>query len=159
MAKNLMVELAKLLGVELGEKFIIQNADRKETVVLAMDGFHVIQPNNVLSPDHGKLLSKVLQGLYEVKKLPWKPKHGERYYCPCVQSRSVGSFSWANYSLDYAMLVLGMVYRTREEAEEHLAEDYQRLTGKPLDGQLVVPGKPLDSLCVTVNSLSSLSGR
>ena len=133
MAKNLMTELAKLLGVELGEKFIIENTDRKETVVLAMDGFHVIQPNNVLGPEHGKLLSKVLQGLYEVKKLPWKPKHGDRYYCPCVQSRSVGSFSWANYSLDYAMLSLGMVYRTREEAEANLSKDYERLTGRRLE--------------------------
>ena len=73
-----MPEVAKLLGVEIGEEFIIENADRKETVVLAMDGFHVIQPNDVLGPDHGKLLSKVLQGLYEVKKIPWEPKHGDR---------------------------------------------------------------------------------
>ena len=137
MGKNLMTEVAALLGVEIGEEFIIQNADRKETVVLAADGLHVIQPNNVLGPEHGKLLSKVLQGLYEVKKRPWKPEHGDRYYCPCVQSRSVESFSWANYSLDYAMLSLGMVYRTREEAKEHFAEDCERLTGKPLE----VPNK------------------
>ena len=79
MAKNLISEIAKLLGVELGEEFIIENKDRKETVVLAMDGLHVIQPNDVLSPDHGKLLSKMLQGVYEVKKLPWEPKQGEEY--------------------------------------------------------------------------------
>ena len=156
-----MKEVAALLGVEIGEEFIIENADRKETVVLAADGLHVIQPNDVLGPDHGKLLGKVLQGLYEVKKLPWKPKHGERYYCPCVQSRSVGSFSWANYSLDYAMLALNMVYRTREEAEAHMAEDYERLTGKPLDSSWVAT-ESLDSHCVNVkslNSLNSLSGR
>lgn len=161
MNKNLMPEVAKLLGVELGEEFLIENADRKETVVLAADGLHVVQPNNVLGPEHGKLLSKVLQGLYEVKKLPWKPKHGDRYYCPCVQSRSVGSFSWANYSLDYAMLALNMVYRTREEAEAHMAEDYERLTGKPLDSSWVAT-ESLDSHCVNVkslNSLNSLSGR
>ena len=80
MAKNCMAAVAKLLGVELGEEFIIENKDRKETVVLAMDGFHVIQPNNVVGPDHGKLLSKVLQGLYEIKKKPWEPKYKESYY-------------------------------------------------------------------------------
>ena len=53
---NLMLEVAKLLGVNIGEEFIIENADRKETVVLAMDGFHVIQPNNVAGVDNGKLL-------------------------------------------------------------------------------------------------------
>ena len=58
MAKNYMAAVAKMLGVELGEEFIIENKDRKETVVLAMDGFHVIQPNDVLGPDHGKLYQK-----------------------------------------------------------------------------------------------------
>ena len=129
---NLMPEVAKLLGVELGEEFIIENTDRKETVVLAMDGFHVIQPNNVVGPDHGKLLSKVLQGLYEVRKKPWVPKHGERYYCPHAKLKAVTKNLWLEDHLDYAMLALGMVYYTKEEAEANLSKDYERLTGKPL---------------------------
>ena len=134
MAKNLMTELAKLLGVELGEKFIIENAYHKETVVLAADGFHVIQPNDVLGPDHGKLLSKVLQGLYEVKKKPWEPKYGECYYCPSIRQRKVMQPMWVGDTRDYAMKAIDMVYRTQEEAEAHLAEDYERLTGKKLEG-------------------------
>ena len=132
MAKNCMAAVAELLGVELGEEFIIENKDRKETVVLAMDGFHVIQPNNVVGPDHGKLLSKVLQGLYEVKKIPWELKEGDMYYYPGVNDGKVYNTIWLNTSMGYALKVLGMVYRTREEAEAHLAEDYERLTGKPL---------------------------
>ena len=132
MAKNCMAAVAKLLGVELGEEFIIENADRKETVVLAMDGFHVIQPNNVVGPDHGKLLSKVLQGLYEVKKIPWEPKKDERYYIPSVSNQCVQKYFWHEYTLDFAMKALGMIYRTKEEAEAHFAEDYEKLTGKPL---------------------------
>lgn len=132
MAKNCMADVAKLLGVELGEEFIIENADRKETVVLAADGFHVIQPNNVLGPDHGKLLSKVLQGLYEVKEKPWEPKYKEYYYCPSITQRMVIEFLWIGDTHDYAMKAIDMVYRTREEAEAHMAEDYKRLTGKPL---------------------------
>ena len=135
MAKNCMAAVAKLLGVELGEEFIIENADRKETVVLAMDGFHVIQPNNVVGPDHGKLLSKVLQGLYEVKKIPWEPKKDERYYIPSVSNQCVQKYFWHEYTLDFAMKALGMIYRTKEEAEAHLAEDYERLTGKPLSSR------------------------
>lgn len=133
MAKNIMPEVAKLLGVELGEEFIIENKDRKETVVLAADGFHVIQPNNVLSPDHGKLLSKVLQGLYEVKKLPWEPREGERYYYPSVSAKNVDCTNWICCSFDYAMKALGMVYRTRDEAQARFAEDYERLTEKKLE--------------------------
>lgn len=134
MAKNCMAAIAKMLGVELGEEFIIENKDRKETVVLAMDGFHVIQPNNVLSPDHGKLLSKVLQGLYEIKKKPWEPKYEETYYRPNITYAVVSNSIWRGGTFDYSLKALDMIYRTREEAEAHLAEDYERLTGKKLEG-------------------------
>ena len=135
MTKNLMPEVAALLGVEIGEEFIIENADRKETVVLALDGFHVIQPNDVLGPDHGKLLSKVLQGLYEVKEKPWVPKHGEMYYILNTGALIVESYSWGNSTFDLAVKSLGIIHRTKEEAEAHLAEDYERLTGKPLSSR------------------------
>lgn len=134
MNKNLMPEVAELLGVELGEEFIIQNQDRKETVVISLDGFHVIQPNNVLSPDHGKLLSKVLQGLYEVQKKPWEPKEGDTYYCVNIIKKRIGTYLWIGFAGEYVLKLLGMVYRTREEAEAHFAEDYKKLTGKELDG-------------------------
>lgn len=135
MAKNCMAAVAKLLGVELGEKFIIENADRKETVVLAADGFHVIQPNDVLGPDHGKLLSKVLQGLYEIKKKPWEPKEDEQFYRPNIICKAVSNAKWCGSTLNYALKVFGMVYRTKDEAEAHLAEDYEKLTGKPLSSR------------------------
>ena len=132
MAKNLMPEVAALLGVEIGEEFIIQNADRKENVVLAADGFHVIQPNNVLGPDHGKLLSKVLQGLYEVKKKPWVPKNCDAYYILNVETGRIECYLWGATTFDLAVKSLGIIHRTKEEAEAHLAENYERLTGKPL---------------------------
>ena len=141
MAKNLMTELAKLLGVELGEKFIIQNADRKETVVLAMDGFHVIQPNNVAGIDNGKLLSKVLQGLYTVKKIPWEPQEGDMYYILNVKALFVESYVWGNNTFDYTAKNMGIIYRTKAEAEERLEEDYKRLTGKPLSKGIDNEGK------------------
>ena len=135
MDKNCMAAVAKLLGVELGEEFIIENADRKETVVLAMDGFHVIQPNDVLGPDHGKLLSKVLQGLYEVKKIPWEPQEGDMYYVLNTRALFIESFMWDNGTFDYAVKNMGIIYRTKDEAEAHFAEDYERLTGKPLSSR------------------------
>ena len=135
MSKNLIPEIAKLLGVEIGEEFIIENKDRKETVVLAMDGFHVIQPNNVLGPDHGKLLSKVLQGLYAVKKIPWEPQEGDMYYILNTRALFIESFMWDNGTFDYAAKNMGIIYRTKAEAEAHLEEDYERLTGKTLSSR------------------------
>ena len=132
MAKNCMAAVAKMLGVELGEEFIIENKDRKETVVLAADGFHVIQPNNVLSPDHGKLLSKVLQGLYEAKKKPWEPKNCDDYYVLNVETGRIECYSWGATTFDLAVKSLGIIHRTKEEAKAHLHADYKRLTGKTL---------------------------
>ena len=135
MAKNCMAAVAKMLGVELGEEFIIENKDRKETVVLAADGFHVIQPNNVLGPDHGKLLSKVLQGLFEVKKIPWEPKFKERYFWPSAFDQGIKDAYWRGDTFDYAMKALDLVYRSEEEAKANLSKDYERLTGKPLSSR------------------------
>ena len=132
MQKNVMEKVAELLGMEIGEEFVIENADRKETVVLAADGLHVVQPNNVLGPDHGKLLSKVLQGLYEVKKKPWDPKEGDAYYYPHVRKRTIMLWPWRSDTLDCALKSLGMIYRSRKEAEANFAKDYEKLTGKKL---------------------------
>lgn len=130
MKKNLMTEIAKMLGVEITERFIIENADRKETVVLTMDGLHVIRSNDILWPENGKLLSKVLQGLYEVKKLPWEPKKGDKYYYPAPFYNRVQATCWEGKTMDYALKSLGMVYHTKEEAEAHFASDYEKLTNK-----------------------------
>ena len=135
MAKGYMSQIAKMLGIEIGERFKIQRIDDVSGMTEAYfdeSGLHIL--NTYLNNgDIDRYLAKLLMGKIKIEKKPWKPKHGEKYYCPCVQSRDVGSYSWANYSLDYAMLALNMVYRTREEALEHLAEDYERLTGKKLE--------------------------
>lgn len=139
MAENLTVmdKVAKLLGVDLGEEFIIENADRKETVVLTPDGLHVILPNNVMGPDNDDLLSKVLQGLYKVKEKPWKPKLDEEFYSICFsnikQPPYVYCYRWRDDEFDFCKLGMGIVYRTKAEAEAHLADDYQRLTGKTIE--------------------------
>ena len=132
MAKNLMPEVAKLLGVEIGEKFIIENAEHNLQVVLVADGLHVTK-DDFLGSSNSKLLQNVLCGLFEVKKLPWEPKYKERYYRPNIIYKRVSDVLWRGSALDYALKELGMIYRTREEAEAHLAEDYERLTGKKLE--------------------------
>ena len=132
MAKHLIPQVAELLGVKIGEEFIIENSDRKETVVLGMDGLHVVQPNNVLGPNHYQLLVNVLQGFYEIKKKPWVPKNCDDYYVLNVETRRIECYSWGATTFDLALKSLGIIHRTEEEAKAHLEEDYKRLTGKKL---------------------------
>lgn len=133
MGKNFMEKVAKMLGMQLGEEFIIENQDRKETVVIAFDGFHVIQPNNVLGPDHGKLLSKVLQGHYKVKKKPWEPRAEETFYFPDIFTHEPCLSVWEYSTKNLALKALGLVYRTPEEVRASFTEDYEKLTGKKLE--------------------------
>lgn len=133
MAKNLIPEIAKLLGVEIGEKFIIENAEHNLQVVLVADGLHVTK-DDFLGSSNSKLLQNVLCGLFEVKKLQWEPVKGDKYFFPSLPKNCVVKLIWTDNTYDYALKALGMVYRTREEAQEHFAEDYERLTGKKLEG-------------------------
>lgn len=130
MSKNMISEIARLLGVEIGEKFIIQNADRKETVILAMDGLRIPFPHGMAEMDDGRLLLEVLQGHYEIIKLPWNPGYGDGFYFPSVNTKGVLYSAWYGATFDYALKALGMVYRTYEEAEKNFAEDFKKLTGK-----------------------------
>ena len=74
-------------------------------------------------------------GNYEIVKLPWEPKYGEIYYFLDINEKEIMSYPWENDTFDYAMKALGMIYRTEEGAQAHFAEDYERLTGKPLSSR------------------------
>ena len=69
----------------------------------------------------------------EEKKKPWVPKKDEQFYRPNILIEAVSNEKWCGSTLDYALKELGMVYRTREEAEAHFAEDYEKLTSKKLE--------------------------
>ena len=132
MDKNLMPEVAALLGVEIGEKFIIENAEHNLQVVLVADGLHVTK-DDFLGSSNSKLLQNVLCGLFGVKKLPWEPKYKECYYCPSVTREMVIELLWLGDSRAYAMKALDLVYRTKEEAQANFGKDYERLTGRKLE--------------------------
>ena len=135
---NLMPEVAKLLGVEIGEEFIIENADHKKTVVLAMDGLRIPFSHGMAEMDDGRLLLKVLEGHYEVKKKPWKPKNGDKFYTigfSDVTKPYITWYIWSGHAVDYTRLKLGLASRPEKEAGAHIADDYEKLTGKKLGVQ------------------------
>lgn len=126
---NYMAEVAKMLGVELGEKFkVAERGCRYETV-------YYFDRNGAWDEDGqvaDAIIPALLIGSYEIVKLPWKPKIDEQWYFPDIISKRIVWNRWEDDTRDYAMLTLGICYRTKEEAEAHLAEDYKKLTGKEL---------------------------
>lgn len=140
MSKNLIPEIAKLLGVEMEEAFKI----RRPAYEVCEKGVYAFFENEGLMKrnEQGEFdnnssieFEDLCLGNYEIVKLPWEPKYGEIYYFLDINEKEIMSYPWENDTFDYAMKALGMIYRTREEAEAHFAEDYERLTGKPLSSR------------------------
>lgn len=124
MAKNLIPEIAKMLGVELGEEFKIKGYDGL-TYKLTDAGLELTTVDGQKTKwfDHGALNS-LLKGKMEIVKLPWKPKKGEKYwgfwYSSLNDAWLVLLYTWANNPADFALYKAGWVYRTRAEAEAAL---------------------------------------
>lgn len=135
MNKNLMPEIAELLGVKLGESFAIKTEESIFRACITTSGLHV-NYDSIIQPDRNNLLCGLLQGLYAIQRPSWEPKDDEKYWSISFVNKLspyVESYIWNGDDTDFFKLKLGMVYRTQEEAEAHLSEDYQRLTGKKLE--------------------------
>lgn len=127
MSKNLIPEIAKLLGVEIGEEFKIKGED--ELIYrLTNDGLKLTHDSGIELADVSAKVAfaALLNGKDEIIKLPWKPKAGEQYYSfggrffgdPTVWI--VVDVIWQGLAYDVAMFDKGWIYRTKEEAESAL---------------------------------------
>lgn len=138
MAKNLIPEIIKILGVEYGEAFKIRRPDYEvceKGIYAFFEGEGLMKKNKqgVFDSNSSIEFEDLCLGNYEIVKLPWEPKYKEYYYSPSITREMVIELLWLGDTRDYVMKALGMIYRSREEANEHLAEDYQRLTGRKLE--------------------------
>lgn len=88
MNESKMAEVAKLLGVELEEDFeIIGCRDRTFRLTqhglcqLAKDGhYHSVDLDDSIM----NTLDRLLSGILQIKKKPWKARDGETYYIPDI---------------------------------------------------------------------------
>lgn len=134
MNKNLMPEIAELLGVKLGESFAIKTEESIFRARITTSGLH-INYDSILQPDRNNLLCGLLQGLYAIQRPSWEPKDDEKYWSISFVNKLspyVESYIWNGDDTDFFKLKLGMVYRTQAEARAHLEKDYERLTGRKL---------------------------
>ena len=116
---NHMPEIAKMLGVELGKKFTIEDSDGEimGVAVIEESEFKLLEYNvNYTNSWLQYTLENLLTGKYTIKRKPWKPKMGEYYWCIDPNGES-SKCSWMNTSGGGSNYKLGNCYRTREEAE------------------------------------------
>lgn len=120
MAKNLIPEIARMLGVEIGEEFKVEGDNR--TYWFDLDGLH--SGEYVAEDEDDAMLHDLICGEVEIIKIPWKPKLNERYWT-FMSSLEGGklyvlNYMWDNSVIDVALHKVGWVFRTCEEAEAAL---------------------------------------
>jgi len=117
MSKNYMPEVAKMLGVEIGEEFdILVN----ETEMLVHGPYKII--DNAIVDYVGcktkNLLYGLLTGDYTIQKRPWRPKEGEKYwYCSAQDGCVYWTIFCTGMTRNLAFLNMGNCFPTAEAAE------------------------------------------
>ena len=105
---NKMEDVAKLLGLELGESFKITSDTEGD-----YHNYYRLTENNCLEmSDDGvewkmttaaALLKYILMGDIRIVKLPWRPREGEKYYVPRIAIRPEDRhyyYYWSNSGVD-----------------------------------------------------------
>lgn len=125
MAKNLIPEICKMLGVEIGEEFKVEGVADK-TYKFIIDELIVCGEENT---NHGyvsanMMLVSLAKGDANLIKLPWKPKKGDVYFTFTLMGDKWGTHSywWGGFPDEYALLDKGWIYRTEKEAEDALTK-------------------------------------
>lgn len=125
MAKNLMPNICKMLGIELGEEFKIKGDKDFEdkTFYLTIRGLKAKldqYPNKEFLAMAA--LDSLLFGDTEIVKLPWRPDYRQKYWTFGLKDGIwvVVPREWEDYPAEILLADKGWTYRTREEAEDAL---------------------------------------
>ena len=117
---NHIAEVAKILGVELGEIFKIQ-IDENKTFQFRFteSGFQCFN-GKMWNEDVVAMacLNLLLVGKYAIKRKPWKPNLDDEYYY-VDKCGYACSDPWVNSALDFVFYKIGNCYKTKEEAEKN----------------------------------------
>ena len=130
MSKNFMPDVAKMLGVELGEEFNLVDKDSKPS---AYNPFHIEVGGfmDCTGDDDAGFLTALLTGDFEIVKKPWKPKEGEEYYY-IVLSGGVAHTTFDDGNiLDVLRVRLGNCFTTYKEAKANVGKWLEYINQEP----------------------------
>lgn len=116
MAKNYMPEVAKMLGVAIGEEFDVLNENDEK---VAYNPYKVT--DNGIEDCEGDVANNSLIGLligeYTLQKRPWKPKDREGCWRIFVGNIIDHTIFEKDNIYDLAMVAMGNCFPTKEAAE------------------------------------------
>lgn len=120
---NKMTEVAKLLGVELGEVFSFKGHSGcytycSETYLKFTENGLKESVNRTSWHSAAAWVWKgLITGALQIIKLPWEPSYGDTYYMPSVvNSGKYLELFWTGSKGDKSSYQQGLVYKTSREA-------------------------------------------
>ena len=133
---NLIPVIREALGLQEHEEFNLKN-DRN---VVFPDKFRFtdstlqIKEGERWVEAHSMMFKLLFKGEYEVAKLPFKPKEGEKYYWVQINKKIGYGYFYAEYQNDCMRYSLKNYFRTKEEiTPEVLEETWRRCYGKYIE--------------------------
>ena len=125
MAKNLIPDIMKLLGLQMGELFhvVIDGVENKLVSFYFNDHelMYLASSDNEPRLASDRTVIGLIYGGYEVKKLPWEPKIGQDYWCVIPQSEpdepKTALVTMNNSVWSLINLIHHNYFRTQDEAE------------------------------------------
>lgn len=132
-------------NLELGEEFMLTNENGDiihQDKTFFFNGTPTSSRDILISKDEDEekfcpnILLGLLTGLYCVKKKPWQPEIGDVYFYVAVdEGRNKGVIHnetlFNKNNIKFLLLKKsGKYYKSYFEAEKHLKEDYEYLTGE-----------------------------
>lgn len=137
MSKNLIPQIAAMLGLQLGEEFKVKGAADWMLFHFEEHGLRVRNVDKKVELSDGvdsALFERLLGGYLEIIKLPWKPKENDVFYTFLLDFKldfkgdvdgyvwKVAKCFWDDSPVNFALFKAGWVYRTLEEAKAALPD-------------------------------------
>lgn len=122
--ENLWEMIAKARGVALNEEFMLVYMGSKYKCKITTYGLNIFvegEWRGSCSTDD------FIRGAGTIEKIPFRPQEGDVYYTFCL-NKEVTSSWWGDNSIDYARLIAGMVFRTKEEARAYIPIWQERIS-------------------------------
>ena len=123
----------KVLPVEIGEEF---------NIILDNGEYYMHNPVKFSETDlvdtfggvFTNYIGRIITGEYKIEKIPFKPKMGEKYfsYGAGLERPYIDQLVWANICYDRERKVLGIIFKTKQEAMDYLPTWQKRLEGEKL---------------------------
>lgn len=116
---NYYEEISRMLGVELGEEFSLKG---NYTGDINRPRYKITQEAGLMYTITGMkwsrstLMLAIIDGIYSVVKLPWKPRNGELYWHYSEAWKEGISCDWESGFNDLLLWKAGNCFRTEEEA-------------------------------------------